>query len=172
MFGGERNLGVVVNMFYSENVAGMFQTTRDYQNINTNPAYLFDYGTTDIFNNRKQTSGNVKLEFRLSPNTRLWATGQASANDEPFENRYLTRAFSANSTGTTGTAGVLPGYTDRISQVRASTGSNIDVTNARYVGWNQQRATGACRAPVRPLRLDWRQLRLARSSTKHDASSS
>ena len=62
----------------------MFQTTRDYQNTNTNPAYLFDYGTTDIFNNRKQTSGNVKVEYRLSPNTRLWATGQASANDEPF----------------------------------------------------------------------------------------
>ncbi|MBI4622224.1 MAG: TonB-dependent receptor [Verrucomicrobia bacterium] len=138
VLGGERNLGVVVNMFYSENVAGMFQTTRDFQNTATNPAYLFDYGTQDIFNNRKQTSGNVKVEYRLSPNTRLWASGQASSNDEPFENRYLTRAFSANSTGTTGTAGVLPGYTDTITQVRASTGSNIDITNQRYIGWNQQ----------------------------------
>jgi iron complex outermembrane receptor protein len=156
-FGGQRNLGVVVNMFYSENVAGMFQTTRDYQNTNTNPAYVFDYGTTDIFNNRKQTSGNVKVEYRLSPSTRLWATGQASANDEPFENRYLTRAFTANSVGTTGTAGVLPGYTDTITQVRASTSSNIDVTNARYVGWNQQLRNAGAGAEHRfgPLQLDY-----------------
>lgn len=157
VLGGERNLGVVVNIFYSENVAGMFQTTRDYQTTSTNPAYLFDYVTQDIYNNRKQNSGNVKVEYRLSPFTKWWASGQASANDEPFENRYLTRAFSANSTGTTGTAGVLPGYTDKITQIRASTGSNIDVTNSRYVGWNQQLRNAGIGAEHQwgPLQVDY-----------------
>ena len=157
VLGGERNLGVVVNLFYSENVAGMFQTTRDFQNIATNPAYVFDYGTQDIFNNRKQNSGNVKVEYRLSPNTRLWLSGQASSNDEPFENRYLTRAFTAQTVGTTGTAGILPGYTDRITEVRASTSSNIDVTNSRYIGWNQQLRNAGVGAEQQfgPLLLDY-----------------
>ena len=141
--GGIRNLGVVANLFYSENVAGMYQTTRDFQNTTASPAYVWDYGTQDIFNNRKQLSGNLKVEYRLSPNSRVWVTGQASSNDEPFENRYLTRAYTAQTVGTTGTAGILTGYTDTITQVRASTSSNIDITNQRYMGWNQQlRNTG------------------------------
>ncbi len=157
VFGGERNLGVVVNLFYSENAAGIFATTRDFQNTTSQPAYLWDYRTEDTYNNRKQNSGNIKVEYRLSPATKLWASGQASYNDEPFENHYQTRAYTAQSVGTTGTAGVLPGYTSRITQVRASTSSNIDITNVRYLGWNQQLRNGGIGAEhdFGPLQLDY-----------------
>ena len=137
ILGGERNLGVVVNTFYSENVAGMFRTTRDFQNTTAQPAYVWDYRTQDIFNNRKQLSANVKVEYRLSPNSKFTVSTLGGNNTEPFERRYETRAYAAQSVGTTGTAGILPGYTDRITQVRAATGSTIDVTNARYTGWSQ-----------------------------------
>lgn len=138
VLGGERNLGIVVNTFYSENVAGMFRSTRDFQNTTTQPAYLWDYRTQDIFNNRKQTSGNIKAEYRLSPSTKFTVSAQASNNDEPFERRYETRAYTTQTVGATGTAGILPGYTNRITQVRAAPGSTIDQTSAMYKGWNQR----------------------------------
>ena len=60
VLGGERNLGVAVNMFYSENVTGWFRTIRDFENTTNSPAYVWDYRTQDGFNNRKQASVNVK----------------------------------------------------------------------------------------------------------------
>ena len=47
---------------------------------------------------------------------------------EKYRRRYETRAFTTQSVGTTGNAGILPGYTDRITTVRAAPGSTIDVT--------------------------------------------
>lgn len=52
-FGGERNLGVSLNVFYSENAVGGFRTTRDFENTTAQPAYLWDYRTWDNYNNRK-----------------------------------------------------------------------------------------------------------------------
>ncbi len=44
----EGNLAVSVNLFYSENTFGYFQTQRDYQQTNSQPAYLWDYRTPTI----------------------------------------------------------------------------------------------------------------------------
>jgi len=68
--GSERNLGVALNFFYSENVAGYFRTIRDYENTTTTPAYLWDFRTQDAFNNRKQSAVNIKADYRLSPDLR------------------------------------------------------------------------------------------------------
>ena len=129
VLGGERNLGVSVNLFYSENAVGGFRTVRDFQSIATQPAYLWDYTVWDNYNNRKQASVNIKTDYRLSTNTKL--TLNAIVNDavETFRRQYQSRAFTNQSVGTTGTAGILPGYTDLITQVRASTASTIDVTS-------------------------------------------
>ncbi len=128
VFGGDRNLGLSLNLFYSENAVGGFRTTRDFQNTTSQPAYVWDYRTWDNYNNRKQGSVNLKADYRLSPNTKL--TFNTILNDaiETFRRQYETRAFTVQSVGTTGTAGILPGYTDRITQVRGAVGSTIDVT--------------------------------------------
>jgi len=136
--GGDRNLGVVFNTFYSENVAGMFRTTRDFENTINQPAYVWDYRTQDIFNNRKQLSGNVKVEYRLSPATKFYVSGLAGNNSEPFERRYETRAYTNQTAPNATTSGVVPGYTNRITEVRAVAASTIDVTNAQYAGWLQE----------------------------------
>ena len=128
VFGGERNLGISLNLFYSENAVGGFRTTRDFQNTTAQPAYLWDYRTWDNYNNRKQRSVNLKADYRLSPNTKLSINAVVNDAIETFRRQYETRAFTAQTVGTTGTAGILPGYTDRITQVRASTASNIDMT--------------------------------------------
>jgi TonB-dependent receptor len=128
VLGGERNLGVALNLFYSENAVGMFRTTRDFQNTTATPAYLWDYRTLDNYNNRGQQSANLKLDYRLSPATKLTFNTILNNANERMRRQYETRAFTNQSVGTTGTAGILPGYTSRITQVRASTGSTIDLT--------------------------------------------
>ncbi|MBL9185904.1 MAG: TonB-dependent receptor [Opitutaceae bacterium] len=128
VFGGERNLGVSLNLFYSENAVGGFRTTRDFQNTTAQPAYLWDYRTWDNYNNRKQGSLNFKADYRLSPNTKLSLNTIVNDAIETFRRQYETRAFTTQAIGTTGTAGILPGFTDRITRVRAAPGSTIDMT--------------------------------------------
>ena len=127
-FGGERNLGVAVNLFYSETALGWFTSTRDFQNTTSQPAYLWDYRTADAYIPRHQQSINVKVDYRLSPATKLTFLALAVDHRELSKRTFLTRAFTTQAVGTTGTAGILPGYTDRITQVRAAAGSTIDVT--------------------------------------------
>ena len=136
VFGGERNLGVSFNVFYSENAVGGFRTMRDFENTTAQPAYLWDYRTWDNYNNRKQASVSLKADYRLSPSTKLSVNTVASDAVETFRRQYETRAFTTQSvfnpalpvTGANATAGILPGYTDRITEVRAAVGSTIDQT--------------------------------------------
>ncbi|MBI5692286.1 MAG: TonB-dependent receptor [Verrucomicrobia bacterium] len=125
--GGSRNLGVAINTFYSENVAGSHSTTREYESTFNPTAFLYDYNTFDQYNNRKQASVNLKLEYRLSPTTKLTLNSVYNDANEMGKLRFTTRAFTNQVVGTTGTAGILPGYTDKITQVRPSTASNFDV---------------------------------------------
>ncbi|HUR58349.1 MAG TPA: TonB-dependent receptor, partial [Opitutaceae bacterium] len=125
--GDTRNLGIAVNTFYSENIGASHSTTRDFQNTASQPAFLWDYNTFDQFNNRKQASVNVKMEYRLSAHTKLAFNSIYNDANEMGKLRFTTRAFTNQVVGTTGTAGILPGYTDRVTQVRQSTASNFDV---------------------------------------------
>jgi TonB-dependent receptor len=128
VLGGDRNLGVAANVFYSEHATGWFLTSRDFQNTAADPAYVWDYRTVDTYNPHTQASLNVKLDYRLSPTTKLTLNTLANDNNEKFRRRYETRAFTTQTVGTTGTAGILPGYTDRITRVRAAPGSTINHT--------------------------------------------
>ena len=136
VFGGERNLGLSLNVFYSENAVGGFRTLRDFENTTAQPAYLWDYRTWDNYNLRKQASISLKADYRLAPSTKLSINTVASDAVETFRRQYETRAFTTQAvfnpalpaTGTNATAGILPGYTDRITQVRAAAGSTIEQT--------------------------------------------
>lgn len=129
VLGGARNLGVSLNLFHSEEARGWFNTVRDEQNTANNPRYLWDYRTQNTYNHRRQHSGNLKFDFRSSPTTKFNLAVMGVDHSEVFRRQYDVRAFTNQTVGTTGTAGILPGYTDRVTQVRASTGSNIDVTS-------------------------------------------
>jgi hypothetical protein len=57
VLGGSRNLGVALNLFYSENAVGGASTAFDYRNsLNNDDAYIWDFTTWDNANNRKQMS--------------------------------------------------------------------------------------------------------------------
>lgn len=122
IFGSEtENLAVSVNAFYSENAFGFFRTQRDYQQTNNQPAFLWDYRTQDNYNNRMQRSLNTKWDYRFNRNNLLKLNLIYNDAPEPMRRQYQTRAF-AGGTATVPNAtntGVVPGWTDRITTVRA-----------------------------------------------------
>jgi iron complex outermembrane recepter protein len=131
ILGGERNLGVAVNLFYSENAVGGFRVTYDYQNAPTSPAYVWGYQTRENFNNRKQMSVNVKTDFRYSFTTKFSLNLTVNDNIERFRRSNNARAYTgnANTVPNATTSGVVPGFTDKITEVRAVAASMVDIVN-------------------------------------------
>ncbi len=130
VFGGGRNLGVSLNLFYSENAVGGWSALYDYQNTVDSPAYVWDYRTWDNTNNRKQMSLNLKADYRWSANTKLTLNVVGNDNFERQRRRIQVRAFTGNATPSTNanTRGIVPGtYTDKITVVRPVAAANIDV---------------------------------------------
>ncbi len=129
VLGGTRNLGVAVNLFYSENAVGGFRTDRDFQNTLNDPAYVWGYRTWDNYNNRKQSSLNVKTDYRYSFNSKFTFSFTINDNIEKFRRVYQTRAFTgnANTVPNATTSGVVPGFTNRITEVRSVASSVMDI---------------------------------------------
>lgn len=131
VLGGARNLGVALNLFYSENAVGGYRTDRDFQNTLDDPAYMWSYQTNDNYNNRKQASINLKADYRYSFNTKFSVGVMLNNNEEAFRRGATFRAWTGTATTVpSATTGIVPGgYTDRITTVRPTAGSNVDITN-------------------------------------------
>ncbi len=130
VFGEQRNLAVSVNAFYSENAVGFFRTDRDFQNTTTQPAFVWSYRTQDNYNNRKQVSMNVKTDYRLSAHTKLSANIIANDNYELMRVRWIVTASTGTQNQSTipgATTSIVPGFTDRVTEVRAVPTSQIDM---------------------------------------------
>ena len=147
VFGGQRNLGVAVNLFYSENVQAGFRSIRDYQNTAAQPAYLYTWATQDYFNNRKQASVNVKFDFRLSAATKISFNTIYNDAFEPFNRLYEATALTAQTVATldaagapTGTGAILPNFTAKVTQARALPASIVRVNETMYSFKNRTRA--------------------------------
>jgi TonB-dependent receptor len=132
VFGAEReNLAVSVNGFWTENAFGVYQTDRDFQQTNNQPAYLWDYRTRDNFNVRKQRSISSKFDFRLTSRDLLKLNLVVNNAPEPMRRQYNMRAYAGGTTTVPNNftqtsfvagqipSGVVPGFTDRITTVRA-----------------------------------------------------
>jgi TonB-dependent receptor len=140
VLGEERNLGVAVNLFYSEQAVGNFGTTRNFQTTSNQPAYLWDYSTEDNYNNRKQSSINAKFDYRLSAATKVSLNTIYNDAFERFRLRYGFRAFTGSATAVpSATSGIVPGFTNRVTEVRAVSGSNVDITSQMSNFFHRQR---------------------------------
>jgi TonB-dependent receptor len=159
VFGGNRNLGVSVNAFYSENAVGFFQTDRDYQNTTTQPAYVWSYQTFDNYNNRKQVSLSIKTDYRVSASTRVSLNATANDNYEGFRRRYITRAYSSQNQNTVpnATTSVVPGWTDKITVIRPVAQSLIEMQNRGPNNYDtrQRRLDFTAEQDFGPLQLDY-----------------
>ncbi|WP_414664030.1 TonB-dependent receptor [Horticoccus sp. 23ND18S-11] len=132
-FGGSRNLGVNVSLFNSETALGWFTSQRDFQNTATQPGYLWDYRTGDVYNHRRQKNVTAKVDYRLSPATKLSFLASYIDHSEVYRRQYDTRAFTNQAifnpaVATTAANGIEPGFTDRVTTVRPVAASTIDIT--------------------------------------------
>jgi hypothetical protein len=109
-----------VNAFKSENAFGFFNSTRDFQQTNSQPAYLWDYRTQDDYNNRKQQSVSTKWDYRLGRNSLLKLNIVYNDQGEPMRKRPVMRAFAGSQTTVpSATTGIVPGFDSRVTTVRA-----------------------------------------------------
>ena len=118
---GRENLAVSLNAFNSENAFGFFQTNRDYQQTEAQPAYVWDYRKRDNFNIRKQRSLSTKWDYRITSSDLIKLNLIANNAPEPMRRLYDMRAFAGTQTtvpNATNT-GVVPGWTDRVTTIRA-----------------------------------------------------
>ena len=160
VLGGQRNLGVSVNAFYSENAVRGFRTDRDFQNTTTQPAYVWSYQTLEIYNLRKQRSIGVKTDYRLSASTKVSVNLTAADNYQWDRRDWFTRAYTGTQTQNTvpsATTSIVPSFTDRVTEVRAVPTSTIDM---RMIGPNlfparMRRLDLAAEQDFGPLQLDY-----------------
>ena len=118
---GRENLAVSLNAFYTENAFGVYQTDRDFQQTNNQPAFLWDYRTRDNFNVRKQRSISSKFDYRLTRNDLFKLNIVLNNAPEPMRRQYNSRAFAGSQTTVpSATTGIVPGAFDsRVTVVRA-----------------------------------------------------
>ena len=142
--GGERNLGLSFNAFYSENASGGYTGTNAFENTLNRHAYLYDYQARDIYNNRKQKSVSLRLDYRLSSSTTISLSGLLNEDDQPFNYWYISRAATTQTIATlnasgqpTGTGTILPNYTENVTQVRGLNNSQYILTS-QLIGFNDK----------------------------------
>jgi iron complex outermembrane recepter protein len=129
VFGGERNLGIALNVFYHENAVGSYRITHQYQNTLTDPAYVWSSDVKENYNNRKQRSVNLKTDYRYSFNSKFTLNLTINDNIERFRRSYNTRMYTGSATTVPNatTSGVIPGFTEKVTEVRAVPASMIDI---------------------------------------------
>ena len=127
--GDRRNLGISVNAFYVENSNGLFVTDRLFQNTTATPAFNYDYRVMDKYNNRKIYSGRFLADYRLAPSTQYRFIAGYVYNNEPYVHQYQTRIFTNQAIGTTGTAGIRPGFTDQMTTARQVNATQLQTTD-------------------------------------------
>ena len=132
--GGNRNLGISLNLYYSENVTSRNSLTYDYQNTTAAPAYVYSFIAETTQQNRRVASGNFVVDYRLSNATRFSFKGSWTQNDEPGFDRGLVTLSATQSLATigangqpTGTGVILPGFTSGMTSTRAITGSTVSL---------------------------------------------
>ena len=147
---GNRNLGVSLNLLYSERVSSYYRTYRNYERTLESPAFVWNYQTDDVYNNRKQRQASLKLEYKLSESSKIWLTLLYADSSDPWHTGYQARAYLADSTQFLATLGpdgqpngggsVLPGYTDNVTTVwgpaQAGRNSTRFRTQSYVYGWD------------------------------------
>ena len=136
---GERNLGMALNLYYSENATSRNSYTYDYQNTTATPAYVFSFIAETTQQNRRVLSGNLALDYRLSDVSKFFLRAQWTQNDEPGFDRALVTLSATQSVATTdangqptGTGVILPDFTGSRTATRALNGSTVTLETRHH----------------------------------------
>ncbi len=120
VFGGTNNLGISINASYSEIVNMIVYDSFFYQattDPTVTPAFN-DYTTQAGQNTRFITGVNLRADYRVSPRTTFSLRFLYNTGSEPYYDRVKIDPLGNTTVGTTGTASVLPGFTENRTELR------------------------------------------------------
>ena len=137
VFGGQRNLGTSVNIFYSENAVGSYETIFDRTNLLNGPAPVFNYQTWDNANNRKQQSIAFKTDYKWSANTKYSLSVTENDNFERHRRRVRVSASASGNSNTqvpSATTGIVPGaFTNLVTVIKAIPSTSAAASNTNNI---------------------------------------
>lgn len=134
VFGGK--LGVSFNWGNRKHLSPIPATSHNYQaNKLDDPAYTYQFGTEDYHLKQSRFGGGVKLDYKISDNSRVYLNIQRNRMDEKSFNHYATYA-AAQSIATrdaagnlTGTGAILPEFTTQVTEWRPLATSTVTATS-------------------------------------------
>lgn len=137
--GGDRNLGIMANIYYAENVNSRDLMVYDYQNTTNSPAYVYNFSSSTQYNNYHLITGNIRVDYRLSDATQFYATATWNQTDEPtYKRAQMTLAAGQTVAALgpdgqpTGTGVILPNFTDAFTATRPITGSTLTLATNHF----------------------------------------
>lgn len=152
VFGGR--IGVALNAGYRPHYSLSEQTTQQHQQLAAGPlvgpAYTHNFNFVDFRNLRKRSSIALKVDYKFSDTTRFFISGSFNKHVEhesDTEASFVTNQGIAAGTAPnfTGNNGIVPGFTDTITDVRPATNSVVTLrsTNLYKDGKTQNLQVGA-----------------------------
>jgi iron complex outermembrane recepter protein len=135
VFGADRRLGISLSAGWRQHTAAIHGTTQLWQNTTTIPAFRYSLAARDFANTRTRWGGGVKIDYKLSPASMVFANFTASPHRENNANQNWTLATNqtvatVNAQGQlTGTGGIMPGFTANRTEVRPVAASNLTINS-------------------------------------------
>ncbi len=136
VFGGK--LGVAINLAYRPHgsiLDGNMAFAHEQKPLTdqTGPAYTYSAQVQDFRNVRTRSGAGVKLDYKLDDRIRFFANWQYNKHIE-HQNDTTAVVSTGQAVATrdaagnfTGTGGIIPGYTEQITDVRAVASSQITI---------------------------------------------
>ncbi len=111
-------------------------TSRAYENKLADPAFTYRFGTEDYYHKQTRWGGGLKLDYKLSENTRFYGNITRNRMMEPSFNHYIDYATAegvatVDAAGNlTGSGGVVPGYTKTMTEWRPIAASTVTANSS------------------------------------------
>ncbi|MBI5691329.1 MAG: TonB-dependent receptor [Verrucomicrobia bacterium] len=136
IFGEARNLGLSANFVYNDNITQRMRTLSTLDTVERLPRFTHSYSRTDGVQDRILYTGNVRTDFRLGPDSRLFFSAmrsfqeQATKRPQNYQVAYNANVATAgrsfatgvNADGTpSGGGNIRPGSTVLRTEVLRST---------------------------------------------------
>ena len=132
----KEKFGVAINLGYRVVPSLLSESMISYQQVpndSNGPAYLYQMDWRDSRIKRTRGGANLKLDYKFNDQVRFYLSGSVDKSDErkdQYREQWQTNQAVAgvDSNGNyTGTGGIIPGYTEGVTKVRAVTASNIQL---------------------------------------------
>jgi len=164
VFGGR--IGIAFNAAYRPHYSIAEQSTQQHQQLASGPlvgpAYTHNYDFVDFRNLRKRSGLSLKVDYKFSDSTRFYVSGSLNKHVEhesDAEAMFVTNQAIATRDAAgnlTGNNGIVPGFTDTITEVRPVPSSVVTLrsTNLYKDGKTQNLQIGGVHRYAR-LNLDY-----------------